>query len=68
MQGKIKPRSPEIVVDAILDGIARRRKRIYPGRWNAFLARLANGAPWIGDRIVDRAVAKAATRPGPGRG
>jgi 3-dehydrosphinganine reductase len=62
MQGKIKPKSPEIVVDAILDGIARRRKRIYPGGWNWFLARLANAAPWIGDRIVDRAVAKAATR------
>lgn len=62
MQGKIDPISPEIVVDAILDGIARKRKRIYPGGWNWFLARLANGAPWIGDRIVDRAVAKASTR------
>ena len=28
MQGKIKPISPEVVVDAILDGIARGRKRI----------------------------------------
>jgi len=64
MQGKIKPKSPEIVVDAILDGIARRRKRIYPGGWNWFLARLANAAPWIGDRIVDRAVAKAAGQTG----
>jgi len=62
MQGKVRPISAEVVVDAILDGIARKRKRIYPGRWNWFLARLANGAPWIGDRIVDRAVAKAATR------
>jgi 3-dehydrosphinganine reductase len=62
MQGKVRPISPEIVVDAILDGIARDRKRIYPGGWNWFLARLANGAPWVGDRIVDRAVAKAATR------
>jgi len=60
MQGKIKPISPEVVVDAILDGIARRRKRIYPGGWNWFLARLANGAPWVADRIADRAVAKAA--------
>jgi 3-dehydrosphinganine reductase len=68
MQGKIKPKSPEIVVDAILDGIARKRKRIYPGRWNPFLARLATGAPWVGDRIVDRAVARAATRSVPGRG
>jgi 3-dehydrosphinganine reductase len=60
MQGKIKPMSPEIVVDAILDGIARRRKRIYPGGSNWFLARLANAAPWVADRISDRAVAKAA--------
>jgi 3-dehydrosphinganine reductase len=65
MQGKIRPISPEVVVDAILDGIARRRKRIYPGGWNWFLARLANGAPWVADRIADRAVAKAATRSGP---
>lgn len=62
MQGKIRPISPEVVVDAILDGIARRRKRIYPGGWNWLLARLANGAPMIGDRIVDRAVTRATTR------
>ena len=68
MQGKIKPMSPEIVVDAILSGIARRQKRVYPGGWNPLLARLANAAPWLGDHIVDRAVAKAATRPAPGRG
>lgn len=66
MQGKIEPISPEVVVDAILDGIARRRKRIYPGGWNWFLARLANGVPWVADRVADRAVAKAATRSGPG--
>jgi 3-dehydrosphinganine reductase len=60
MQGKIEPISPEIVVDAILDGIARRRKRVYPGGWNPLLARLANAAPWIADRIADRAVARAA--------
>ncbi len=64
MQGKIKPMSPEIVVAAILDGIARRRKRIYPGGWNWFLARLANAAPWVADRISDRAVAKAARHTG----
>lgn len=67
MQGKIKPISPEVVVDAILDGIARGRKRIYPGGWNWFLGRLANGAPWVADRIADRAVAKAPTRSGRGR-
>ena len=67
MQGKIKPMSPEIIVDALLDGIARRRKRIYPGGWNWFLARLANAAPWVADRIADRAVAKVATRSRPGR-
>ena len=60
MQGKIKPMSPDVVVDAVLDGIARRRKRIYPGGWNWLLARVANCAPWLGDRIADRAVAKAA--------
>jgi 3-dehydrosphinganine reductase len=60
MQGKIPPMSPDVVVDAILDGIARRRKRIYPGGWNWLLARVASGAPWVADRIADRAVAKAA--------
>lgn len=64
MQGKVRPMSPEVVVDAILDGIARRRARIYPGRWTFLLARIANGAPWIGDLIADRAVAKAARRTG----
>jgi len=64
MQGKIRPMSPEVVVDAILDGIARRRKRIYPGRWNWLLARLASGAPWIADVIADRAVARAARQTG----
>ncbi len=59
MQGTIRPMGPDVVVDAILDGIARRRKRIYPGGWNWLLARLANGAPWVADRIADRAVAKA---------
>jgi 3-dehydrosphinganine reductase len=59
MQGKIRPIPPSVVVEAILDGVARRRKRIYPGGWNWFLARLANAAPWIADRIADRAVARA---------
>ena len=68
MQGKIKPISPEVVADAILDGVARRRKRIFPGRWTWVLARVANGSPWIGDWIADRAVARAATRPARGRG
>ena len=68
MQGKIKPISPEVVADAILDGVARRRKRIFPGRWTWLLARVASGSPWIGDWIADRAVAKAATRPARGRG
>ena len=62
MQGKIRAMSPDLVVDAILDGIAHRRKRIYPGGWNWLLARLANGAPWVADRIADRAVAKAAAQ------
>ena len=60
MQGKIKPMPSSVVVEAILDGISRRRKRIYPGGWNWLLARLANGAPWVADRIADRAVARAA--------
>lgn len=64
MQGKIRPMSPEVVVDAILDGVARRRTRIYPGPWNWLLARLASGAPWIADLIADRAVARAARQTG----
>jgi 3-dehydrosphinganine reductase len=59
MQGKVNPMSPEIVVDDVLAGIARRRKRIYPGGWNWLLARLANANPWLADRIFDGAVAKA---------
>jgi hypothetical protein len=61
--------SPDVVVDAILDGIARRRPRIFPGRLNASRARLANAIPELADTIVDRAVAKAASerRPDTGR-
>lgn len=62
MQGKIRPIDPRAVADAILDGIARRRKRIYPGGWNWFLARLANAAPWVADRVADRAVRRASER------
>jgi 3-dehydrosphinganine reductase len=60
MQGKVRPMSPEVVVDAILEGLARRRARIYPGRWNASRARLLATAPSLTGRILDRAVAKAA--------
>ena len=60
MQGKIKPMSPEIVVDAILDGIAHRRSRIFPGRLNASRARLLASAPALTSRFLDQAVAKAA--------
>jgi 3-dehydrosphinganine reductase len=60
MQGKVKPMSPEILVDAILDGIARRRSRIFPGWLNASRARLLASAPALTSRFLDRAVAKAA--------
>lgn len=61
MQGNIKPMSADVVVDAILDGIARHRPRIFPGRLNASRARLANAIPELADTIVDRAVAKTAS-------
>jgi len=60
MQGKVRPMSPEIVVDAILDGLARRRARVFPGRWNAARARLLSSAPGLTSRFLDRAVARAA--------
>lgn len=60
MQGKVKPVSPEVVVDAILDGLARRRPRIYPGRRTALLARVVGTAPEVSARISDRLIRKAA--------
>lgn len=62
MQGKIAPMSPEIVVDAILDGLATGTPRILPGRGNAVRARLLATAPGLTSRFLDRAVAKAAGR------
>lgn len=62
MQGKVKPMPPEAVVDAILDGIAHRKSRIYPGRSNGLLARVAQTAPELTARIFDRAIANARQR------
>ena len=36
--------SPEVVVDAILDGLRHRQPRIYPGRRTSMLAHLVTGA------------------------
>jgi 3-dehydrosphinganine reductase len=60
MQGKIRPMSPEVVVDAILHGIGRGRAYVYPGRWGRSRAWVASSAPWLVHRIVDRAVERAA--------
>jgi 3-dehydrosphinganine reductase len=62
MQGKVKPVSPEVVVEAILDGLARRRPRIYPGRSTPLLARVVGTAPEMTARINDRLIRKAARR------
>jgi hypothetical protein len=62
MQGKVKPVSPEVVVEAILDGLARRRPRIYPGRSTPLLARIVGTAPEVTARINDRLIRKAARR------
>lgn len=67
MQGKVRPISPEVVVDDILRGIARRTPRIYPGRWNGARARLLASAPGVTGWILDRAVAKAAKEARAGR-
>lgn len=52
MQGTVKPMSPEVVVDAILDGLRRRRPRIYPGRRTSVLARLVTHAPEFATRYA----------------
>lgn len=62
MQGTVKPMSPEAVADAILDGLRRRRTRIYPGRSAAALARLATAAPEFAARYAGRAIRRS--RPG----
>jgi 3-dehydrosphinganine reductase len=62
MQGKVKPIPPEAVVDAIVDGLAHGRTRIYPGRSNGLLARLAQTGPELTARMFDRAIASARKR------
>lgn len=58
VQGTVKPMPPEAVVDAVLDGLRRRRTRIYPGRSTAVLARLVTSAPELATWYADRAIAK----------
>jgi 3-dehydrosphinganine reductase len=64
------PLSPDDVVDAILEGIAGRRARIYPGVTTRVVERAAHVAPSLLDHVVDRLVgltparAGAATAPG----
>lgn len=62
MQGTVKPVSPEVVVDAILDGLARKRPRIYPGRTTPLLARIVGAAPEVTARVNERLIRKAALK------
>ena len=62
MQGKIKPMPPSVVVDAILDGLERRKARVFPGRLNASRAWLLSAAPGLTSRFLDLSVAKAAKK------
>lgn len=71
MQGTMKPMSPEVVVDAMLDGLRHRRARIYPGPRTSVLAHLATAAPEFATRYATRAIrrgerARARTAHGPG--
>lgn len=58
MQGTVRPISSEVVVDAILDGLRRRRARIYPGRRTSALAHLATAAPELATRYANWAIAR----------
>lgn len=59
MQGTVKPISPEVVVDAILDGLHHHRTRIYPGRTNAVLSRVVTAAPELASRYAEWAIARS---------
>jgi 3-dehydrosphinganine reductase len=48
--------SPDVVVDAIFDGIAHGRTRIFPGRGTHAVERAVHLAPSLVDRYVDHAV------------
>jgi hypothetical protein len=48
--------SPEVVVDAILDGLRHRQPRIYPGRRTSMLAHLVTGAPELATRYANWAI------------
>jgi 3-dehydrosphinganine reductase len=52
------PLSPETVVDAILDGVAHRRARIFPGHAARAVERAVRVTPGLVDRVVDRLVAR----------
>ncbi len=58
MQGTVKPIVPEVVVDAIIDGLRNRRTRIYPGRTAGVLAHLVTASPALATWYADRAVAR----------
>jgi len=62
MQGTVKPISPEVVVEAILDGLRRRRSRIHPGRGNTALAHLVTAAPELAARYATWAIARSRRR------
>ncbi|HET6877191.1 MAG TPA: SDR family NAD(P)-dependent oxidoreductase [Jatrophihabitans sp.] len=59
MQGTIKPMSPDVVADTILDALRRRRARLYPGRRNALLAHLVMASPALATKYAEVAVARA---------
>jgi hypothetical protein len=51
------PLTPDTVVDAILDGIAHHRARIFPGHGTRAVERAVHVAPSLVDRVVDALVA-----------
>jgi hypothetical protein len=54
--------APDTVADALLDGIARGRTTILPGRSTRLLAWVARVAPGLVRRVVDREIARAGPR------
>lgn len=62
MSGTMRPIQPEVVADAILDAVVRRRARVFPGRTTAPMAYAVAAAPGVISRLADRAVARARTR------
>ena len=59
MAGNVAPLTAEQVAESLLDGVARGRFEIVPGRSARLLAFVLRHFPGIARRVMDRDVAKA---------